>query len=276
MERKRNNIEAGIERQQKARIFFIRHSRATYASYTEKLKSESPESTLDLSTQLPDLPEAGIELAKESAQTFFSKFDNSDVILYFVSSTQARALETAKIYSEVALDNGFEIVSHQKEAPAYVSKFGGEHVRSLDSLSLHMENQVLASIFNPATNSPDINWEQVEPEVKDKFEKAKEIVLADDRGSWGANFYVHADAVKAFIPEMETPNQLNETQYTNLQRLASFAREKATGDKQVVVIAFGHENYMGKALEEDTGREGISNTEPVEFTESGGLERFDA
>jgi len=271
----RNSIEGKIENQPGARIFFIRHSRATYASYSEKLASENPESALDLSAQLPDLPEAGIELAKESAQKFLSKFDSSKAVLYFVSSTQARALETAKIYSDVALDNGFEIVSHQKEAPPYVRKFGGDYVRSLDSLSLHMENQVLASVFNPVTNSPDINWGQIDPQVKDTFEKARQIVLSDDKGSWGANFYAHADDVKVLMPEMETPTELYETQYAHLQRLASFAREKASAEKQTIVVAFGHENYMSKALEEETGRESIGNTEPVEFTESGGLNRFE-
>jgi phosphohistidine phosphatase SixA len=263
-----------IEAEKSVRIFFIRHSRASYSSYAEKLASDEPESPISLDSQLPDLPESGVELAEKSAESFLSNFDNTDTALFIVSSTQARALQTAKIYSEVAIDKGFEITAHEKDYDNHVSEFGGEYVRKLESLSLHSENQVFQSVFNPANNSPKINWEAVRSETKEKFDMAREIVMADDQGSWGANFYLHATKVKELIPEIETPEELHETQYRDLQQLAQFARKKATGDKKVIVLAFGHENYMGQALEHDTGEHGVGNTEVIEFGEDGGLSRF--
>jgi broad specificity phosphatase PhoE len=255
----------------KTRVFFIRHSKATYASYSEKLASDSPESELDLDAQVPDLPKAGKELARNSAQEFFSKLDPEDSILYVVSSTQMRALETADIYTHVAREMGFELVTHDK-APSLT---GNEQVRTLENLSLKFENQVLASVFQSSSRLPEINWNAVDAETKEKFDQARKIVLADDKGAWGENFHAHAEAVREIIPEMETPEGLYDTQYKNMLKLADFAREKAVSEKQVIVIAFGHENYMGHALEIDTGEAGIANTEAVEFMEEGKLRRVE-
>jgi len=51
-----------------ARIFFIRHSKATYKNYAEKLASSEPEIPLDIESQSLDLPPEGIELARAMAR----------------------------------------------------------------------------------------------------------------------------------------------------------------------------------------------------------------
>ena len=255
------------------KIFFIRHSRATYATYAEKLASDEPESPLDVEGQLPDLPEIGVEMAKKAAHEFLGQLSPDKDILYVVSSTQMRALETARIYIDTAKAMGIEVVEHEKTGTDLADEVGEGHIRTLENLSLHMENQVYGAIFNAPSHMPPINWEQVSPETKEKFEKAREIVLTDERGSWGANFAAHADAIKNFIPEMETPKELYQTQYQRMLRLADFARDKAHGDKRVNVLAFGHENYMSYALEHDTHDESIKNVEAVELGEDGFLSR---
>ncbi|MEO6536242.1 MAG: phosphoglycerate mutase family protein [Candidatus Paceibacterota bacterium] len=256
------------------RIFFIRHSKATYGNYADKLDSEFPESQMNIEEQLPDLPEAGIEMAQKAAAEFISKLDPEKDVLYVVSSNQMRALETAHIYIEVAQAAGIEVIEHEKTGTNVANKIGEGKVRSLENLSLHMENQVHGAIFNTPAHTPPINFDGVSEKTKKDFEKARAIVLSDERGTWGANFHAHAVDVQKFIPDMETPESLHETQFKNLSKLAEFARAKATGEKRVNVLAFGHENYMGHALEQDTGKEGIANVEAVEIDVNNKLHRF--
>lgn len=263
-----------------ARIFFIRHSRATYSSYAEKLASDTPESALDIESQVPDLSPEGIEIAKAVAARFFSDFDPKEDIFFLAASTQMRALETAKIYANIAREKGFEVIAHDRKGVddsrvgTQIEETVGEgSVRSLHALSLKMENQVLGNVFNPEKHSPSIHWEAVDPRTKELYEQARSIIQADDRGSWGANFHAHAEKVKEIIPEMETPMQLHETQFKNMQRLAEWARTKAPADKRLNVVGFGHENYMGHALEVNTGDPALGNVEAVELVEDGSVKR---
>ena len=278
-------LEQGNEQKEKpeVKVFFIRHSRATYATYAEKVGSENPESPIDVEKQLPDLPEIGIEMAHKAAREFLGRLNPVKDTLYVVSSSQMRALETAKIYIDEALERGFEVVRHEQEQKGeIVSKTGTElagevgdgYIRTLEGLSLHMENQIHGAIFNAPAHMPEINWEQVSPETKVQFEEARKIVLTDERGSWGANFAAHAEAIRNIIPELETPKGLYQTQYQDLMRLADFARKRVSGTKRVNIIAFGHENYMGYALEHDTHDERIGNVEAVELGEDGYLKRL--
>ncbi len=264
-----------------ARVFFIRHSRATYKNAAETLASDNPEAPFDPESQVRDLPPEGIEMAEKEAQKFFSQFEAGKDIFFIVSSTQMRALETAKIYADTARAMGMEVVEHEKTGTEIAKKVGGGSVRSIDTLSmtegkyLTVQNQVFGTIFNPPSQRPAVNWAEVDPETRDLVEKAHAIVLADDKGSWGANFYAHAEAVKKIIPALETPEELHKTQFQNIQRLARLARTKTPEGKRLSVIGFGHENYMGKALEEDTGKHGIGNVEAVEIGEDGILKRVE-
>jgi hypothetical protein len=180
---------------------------------------------------------------------------------------------------------GFEVVPHEPRREL-INKAGESEgqgrVRVLESLSLHRKenakNQLEMSIFNSAKTLPAINWEAIVPETKARWEKAREMVMADDKGNWGANFAAYAKLVSETVEgfeHIETPEKLYETQYQNLKRLAEFARNKDTGDKQVNVVSFGHENYMSVALAQDTGEESIANTEAVELTEDGFLKRLE-
>ncbi|MES2225793.1 MAG: hypothetical protein V4480_03220 [Patescibacteria group bacterium] len=271
LEKSTNDAEA--HKPPKTRVFVIRHSRATYRSYGEKLMSDSPESPMDINAQSPDLSEAGIDMAKEKAREFFSRFDPKLDAFFIVSSTQMRALETGRIYADIARELGFEVIEHEKTGSKVAAEVGESSLRSINALSLNMENQVLGSIFN-SPYDPEVNWDAVRPETKALFDRARAIVKADDRGSWGANFAAHAEKVREFIPDMETPAQLHETQFKNMQRLAQWARSKAPEDKRVNVIGFGHENYMGHALEEHTGNHALGNVEAVELLEDETAARF--
>lgn len=269
-----NNMEklttiSNQEKPPETKIFFIRHSKATYASYAEKINSDNPEESLDLKNQLPDLPESGIELAEKSASEFLSKLDPEKDTIYVVSSNQMRALETAQIYAQKAQEMGFEVVENNIDGTNTSTKL----VRTLGSLSLDQDNLVVNYVFQPEKITTTINWAKVKPETIEKYNKAREIVMVDDKGTWGANFHAHANKIKEIIPEIETPEELYNTQYKNLQRLADFARNKASGTKKVNILAFGHENYMSVALEEETGNHSIGNTEAVEILEDGHIKR---
>jgi hypothetical protein len=279
-------IEEAVEQTErregsKVRTFFIRHSRATYATYAEKLASEDPESSIDIETQLPDLPEAGVELAENSAHEFFQQFDPEEDVFYMVSSSQMRALETANVYVRVAQEMGFEVLEQENTGTNIAAEIGVGYVKSINKLSLHgkenARNQLEMSIFNSPKTLPKINWDATSSETKERWEKARSIVLADDKGNWGANFATYAQTVADTVPgfeHIETPQALYDTQYQGLKRLAAFARKQVPENGRLNVVAFGHENYMGVALEDDTGEEAIANTEAVELTEEGVLKRF--
>lgn len=256
------------EKPPETKIYFIRHSRASYATYAERLASDTPELPIDTKEQLPDLPEAGVELAEKSAHEFLSKLDPKTDIIYIVSSNQMRALETAQIYAKVAGQLGIEVVEQESQTE------DKNFVRPIETISLKNENPVLDAIFSPVKIPQNINWEAVSPETKAKYDQVRGIVLADDKGSWGANFYTHSEEVKKVIPEIETSQELYERQYKKIERLAQFAQNKANGEKRVNVLAFGHENYMSVALQENTGDHSIGNTETIEILEDGSLKRL--
>ncbi|MCF7815543.1 MAG: hypothetical protein K9M10_02145 [Candidatus Pacebacteria bacterium] len=262
-----------VEIEKRMRVFFIRHSKATYASYAEAFASENPEADMNLEEQVPDLPPAGVELAQREAEKFFETFSADEDVVYAVSSTQMRALETAKIYVDIAKARGIEVVLHEKTGMELATKVGEGYVRTLDTLSLGSKNQLILSAFNSPAYLPKVNWEKVGNETRRMFEKIKEIVSKDDKGSWGANFDAHAEEAKKIDPSIVTSEELYETQFKNMKRLAEFAREKASGDKRVNILAFGHENYMSVALEKDTGDHSIKNVEAVEMQEDGTLRR---
>jgi len=263
LERTQQNQEKPPE----TRIYFIRHSRASYATYAERLSSDTPELPIDMKNQLPDLPEAGIELAEKSAHEFLSKLNPEKDIVYIVSSTQMRAVETAQIYVKVAQELGIEVVEQESKSEEK------NYVRPIETISLKNENPILDAIFSPARVPQEINWEAVSPETKAKYDKVRDIVLADDKGTWGANFYAHAEEVKKIIPEITTSQELYEKQYKNIERLGQFARNKSNGSKRVNILAFGHENYMSVALQEKTGDHAIGNTETIEILEDGSVVR---
>ena len=258
--------DAEIERKAEGtRIFNFRHSKARYDEYAKKLESDSPQGSIDIEFQaLDDLTLEGHELARKQAHAFFDLMNPHSDIFYIVSSNLTRALQTADIYARVAMERGFNVIRHKKTGSQIADKIGKGYVRSIDALSVNNGDELKDSVFNPPSQLPPINWQAVDSEVKAKWDEARRIVLADDKGSWGANLFAHSAEVKQIFPSMKSSQDLYDGQYKRLLRLAEFAKKKA-GNERVNILSFGHENYMGVPLEQDTGNHALPNCEGVEL-----------
>lgn len=258
--------------QREDQAFFTRHSKSTYKTYGKMVSSENPTQAFNPENQeTPDLPESGIELAKEKAESFFETLNPEKDVLFFASSNEARALETANIYREVAKEKGFEIVKPEHSRSELSTELSDGDIRVVRSLSIYPygeTNAVIDSVFNPPSKRGDINWEKIDPELKERFDKASKIIEADDKGSFGPNFAVHSEKIKKIFPEINTAEQLFESKFKNIMKLIKFGLQKAKEsglERNVKILGFGHENYMMHALEKYFKEDGIGNCETVTF-----------
>lgn len=249
---------------------YIRHSRANYGAYAKISQSENPQGSFDENDQVtPDLTESGVELAKQEAQKYFAELDPQKVKLFFVSSNESRAIETANIYRETAKNLGFEIIKPEHSRSQIADELAGGEIRVIENLSINSENIMIDGIFSPASlrGRPDLNL--VPSEVKEKYLRAIAIIDADDRGSWGANFSAHGEAIKKIFPEIKSATDIYESKFKNFLRLYKFAEQKAeeAGDEvgPIKVLAFGHENMMLHALGKFFGNGQLKNCEAVGF-----------
>jgi len=138
-------IPSSEEREDSAH--FIRHSKSAYRTYEEIQKSESPEQQLDPEKQVtPDLPEAGIELAEQEADKFFEDLDPETDAIFFTSSNEARALETANIYRKAAHEKGFDIITPENTRGELAEEIGEGEIRVLKNLSLNIDNVLLSGV----------------------------------------------------------------------------------------------------------------------------------
>ncbi len=251
-------------------IRFIRHSKAAYRSGSAIVGSENPDRPIDPKEQVfPDLTEAGVELAQHEAEKLFGEMDPAADALFFASSDQARALETAQMYKNIAKGKGFVIIAPEHHRNPLAERMSEEEVRVVESLSLKPESSLWGSLFSPPTQLAPINWSGVDAAVRSAWEEARQVVLQDDKGNWGANFAHYSDILRerGLLPnEQSTAHELFETQFQQLLRLARFGARKAKegfGGKHIKILAFGHENYLAKAFKEYFGEEGIQNCEAV-------------
>lgn len=277
-----NSIFAeGARAGKKDGIMFTRHSKATYKTYEKIVGSENPLAPVDREDQvLPDVPEAGRELARQSAETLFESMNPETDVLYFVSSDEARALETANVYREVAHEQGFVVLRPEHVRGELAASIGEGEIRTVRQLSLNIDSTLFSSIFNPDRTLPAVNWEGIGEDKRDQIRKAwdnaRAVIHSDDKGSWGANFFAHSEAVKDIFkevyPRMQSAKEVYEGKFQNLIKLARFAHEKASEIKgrNVKVLAFGHENYMGYALEKYFQDHEINNCESVTLEMEGG------
>src|SRR3989344_1243394 len=261
--------EGNPENQRKDSVHYTRHSRAKYGSYARIAESENPQGSIHHEDQVtPDLPEAGVELAKVEAEKFFAELNPGTDELFFVSSGQTRALETAAIYRGVAKAKNFEILAPENVRGNLAREIGGGDIRLVRNLSLKPSNVLIDSIFNPDRTLPAINWDAVDLETRNRWEKAHKMIQDDDKGSWGANMFHHGAEVKKLFPEVDTAEELYESQFKNLLRLAEFGMKKAgeSGrEKNLKILAFGHESYMGHALQQYFENHEVKNCETVTF-----------
>lgn len=253
-------------------FLFTRHSRANYDTYKKTLKSEDPQSSHNPDEQVEnDLPESGIELAVKKAEQLFDSMDPQKDVLFFVSSKEMRAFETARIYKEIAEKRGFEIAETRKDESREIKggmnrKMADENIRTINSLSLKIPNQLVGNIFNPEAYLGEINWQAVDEETKTKWQKAREIINADDQGSWGGNFFKYSESIQEIFPELKSSKEEYETSFKKILKLIQFAKNKIEPldyEKNIKILAFGHENYLSYALNEQLGKHDLKNCETV-------------
>lgn len=252
--------------------FFLRHGPAQYKSYGEILKSENPSQNIKRESQEEDdLTPDGKVFARKEADKLLSGFNPSDDAVIFFSSEHMRALETAAIFKDAAKEKGIEVLNPGNVRGNVAQTIGAGEIRILENLSLERMDVLTDGVFYPEKGMPNINWAAVDAETKEKWEKAHAIVMQHDYGSWGANFYHHAEAVQSVFPHIKSSRQLHETKFKNMLRLLRFARDKEAksgNTKKIRILAFGHENYVGAMLEEYFGEHGITNCEVLAFEEN--------
>ena len=248
-------------------VHFTRHSKAGYKTYSKILKSDNPQQPVNVEDQVtPDLPEKGVEMARVAAEKFFETLDSSTDNLFFASSSEARALETANIYRQVAQERGFNILKPEHVRSELAEKIGEGDIRVVNGLSIKIANNLIGSVFNPDTHLGEVNFAAVDPETKEKWDRAREIINSDDKGSWGANFYHHSAAIKEIFPEIADAQDEYDTKFSKLVRLAKFSLDKAKESNvngNVKVLAFGHESYIGYALNQYFSDNDIKNCETI-------------
>jgi len=255
----------------KADIYFIRHSKSGYKTYAITEQSQNPRAAFDPEHQVtPDLTEEGVKFAKEKADEFFQGLDPAKDKLFFVSSNEARAFETANVYREIAHARGFEVIKPDTSGGALVEQIGGGEIKTIENLSLNPKDTLVFNIFIPEKLLRPINWSAVDGEFKEKWETAREIIKNDDQGSYGANLHKHSEAIKKIFPEVKTTQELHDKQFKNLLRLAKWAEKKfKMKENKIKVVAFGHENYILQALDEYLQERGINNCETIGLSLSG-------
>ncbi len=270
------DLEKLKDKKEKSNAAFIRHSVSSYKTYGKIAGSDNPMGQLNPDEQeFPDLPEKGVELAKQEAEKLFSELNPSEEILFFASSNEARAIETANIYRQIAHQKGFEILKPEHTRNKHAEEMGEGEIRVIENLSIYPDkktNVVLDSVFNSPKKRSPINWDAVPSELKTRFEEASKIIETDDRGSFGANLAAHSEEVKKILPEISTAAELHGSQMQNLIKLLKFGLKKAESaglEKKVKILAFGHENYLMDMLEKTFHEEGIKNCEAIHLKVEG-------
>lgn len=266
--------EAAAEKKREDSAHFLRHSRAEYKTFKKQL-ADRPQEAYDTEQQItPDLTEKGVELAKQEAEKFFDGLNPETDALFFVSSKESRALETADIYRQEAHKRGFEVIKPEHVRSKLAEKIGEGEIRAIDTLSLNLKNPLISSIFTPEDQLVEINWERVDDETEKRWREAHEMVTGEgkDKGSWGANYFCYSEKIKhefpEFASEFKTAQELYEKQFKNILKLVRFGVKKAKEsgiEKNVKIMGFGHEDYLAVALDKYFQDHAIGNCEVINF-----------
>ncbi|MEI8337700.1 MAG: hypothetical protein WCF92_00960 [bacterium] len=257
---------------------FIRHSVSSYKTYADIVSSDKPLEQLNPNNQsFPDLPEKGIEFAKQEAEKFFAGLEPKKDVIFFASSNEARAIETANIYRQIAHQKGFEILKPEHSRNEHAEEIGEGEIRVVKNLSIYPDkntNILIDSVFNSPKKRSLVNWQAVPTELKERYDRASKIIEADDKGSFGQNLAAHSEEIKKILPEISTAEELYKGQFQNILRLIKFGLKKAESskqEKQVKIIAFGHENYLMHMLEKSFQEDGIKNCEAINLNVEDGI-----
>lgn len=250
---------------------YFRHSESPYKTYKAKLKSDEPNSPLNPEQQyVDDLTPKGVEIAKDAARKYFEGLNPEKDRLYFVSSNEARALGTARVYKDEAEKRGFTIIdvpeARQKNDIAY--RVTGGKVRTSKKLSVNPQNLVLDNLFMPADKRFEVNFDKLSPDFIVKYEQAKAIVDRDNKGSYGANLVAHASEVRKIFPEVKTAESVEKEKLQKLiHTFGKYAKRHAEqgSEEDIKVLAFGHQDQMVGFLNREFGKADLQNCEAVSF-----------
>jgi hypothetical protein len=236
-----------LEEVHKDSIDFVRHSKSSYQTYGDIMGSLNPMAEYNKEKQsTPDLTIVGIEMARQEAEKFLSMLNPNEDELFIVSSNEARAIESANIYREIARSKGFTIIKPEHARSGLSEEIANGEIRIIESLSINSTHLLIDNVFNPPAKRGVINWSAIDSEFKARFDEASKIIEADDQGSYGGNLAKHGDKIKEIFPEIETAEELFKGQFQKLKRLAKFGIKKAQesdNKKNIKILAFGHENY---------------------------------
>ncbi len=252
---------------------FVRHSQAFYQKVMDILSSNDPQRGINFEDQtFQDLTEKGIDLAKKEAEKFFETLNPEEDVVFFLSSSETRALNTADIYREEAHRRKIEVVRSQKAEDESMEGIGGGEIRTLKSLVPNTDNALIASVFASQEVVEEINWEAVPFELKEKWNEARNIVKKDYQSSWGLNFLAHSEEVQKIFPELKNSQDLYKRDFQRLMRLLRFGARKTRElkpQKKIRIMVFGHEDYMVFAIKKHFQEMGIKNCEMVTFSVEG-------
>lgn len=269
-------IDNSQKRDKDDEFFVIRHSIAEYKLNEGIIKSDDPEAAPSADKQWfnSDLAPEGIELAQGKAHEFFAKLNPETDALFFVSSDLVRAAETAKIYLDIARENGFEIIISEtkKKSPEPKNKaeeIGEGYIRKIDCLTLdHLENMLREQIFQPKDYLQEIeHLDKVSVETKEKWTAARKIIEMDNKKTWGENYTAHSEEIQKIFPNVKSAREVYESKFKDLLRLIRFGQERINQrqpEKNIKVLAFSHENSFLYFLNENFG-ESMKNCESIAF-----------
>jgi hypothetical protein len=265
-------------KQHEARIF--RHGKAKYQLDYGIIESETPEAKPEAKNQWfdSDLTPEGAILAKQEAEKYFDSLNPETDALFFVSSDLVRAAETAKIFLDIAREQGFEIIKPRdpEVAPQSVKyrnkaeEIGEGDIRKINCLTLdHLENMLQEAIFNPNDFLKEVvrHPEKISEETRNNWIKARAIIDSDNKGSWGDNFYAHSDAIAKIFPDVKSARETYEKKFISIIKLLEFANRKTREQqprKNIKILGFSHENSFIYFLNKIYG-ESLKNYESVGF-----------
>ena len=240
-------------------FYGFRHQEAKYQLNKRVLDSDNPRGPVSPDEQdfTSDLTEKGKREARAEAEQFFSQFDSAKDAFFFVSSDFVRSVETGKIYLQIAEEMGFEIITPDNPSDQTVEKVGDGKIRHLQNLSLKIDDAVLDQLFNSKNDYLKLAQERriaFDEDFVGRWKRARSIIEADNKGGWSENWRYHSLAVKEILPEIQTAQEMFDSQFKNLVRLMEFGRKKieaAKHEKKIRVLAFTHENLFTHWLAEE-------------------------
>lgn len=278
-------------------FFTIRHADALYQKNEAIVAGQNPEGAFIPYEQDfdSDLSLEGKEKAKEKAESFLAQFEPNKDVLYFASSNLIRARETATIFLEIAKARGFQIIQATKNPSHKInteiqSKLGGNEIRTLESLSLDIDNMLVEFMFHPhnylnprkGEETHVFYSEKISPTTKELWEKARKIIESDNKGTWGKNFLAHGEKIKKIfseyaiqhqgekVPTITSAEDMNNTRFRGMLREMNAVKNKISeyagaNGKRVRVLAFSHENSFLYFLDKEFNQQGIDKLEAVGY-----------